>query len=174
MDTVWSHKNYLAPPFPSHHLVINEALRLAEIKCGKDVVYDPACNDGRLPIRSVQSPFFAKYAVGIDIDEYLCKMASENVRKLKFQDKVKIVNKDLFECDLSEADVVFLYLTEHSNEKIRPKLEKELEPDTRVVSHSFEIRKWKPSTISDIIAPLGNDKKNSYSTRIYLYRMSEI
>lgn len=47
------HKNCLVTSLPSNPLVIDEALRLAEIKRGKDVVYDPACGDGRAPIRAV-------------------------------------------------------------------------------------------------------------------------
>jgi len=171
---IYAHKNYLAPPFPSNAIVVDEMLRLADVKSGKDVVYDPACGDGRIPIRAVQEPFCAARAVGIDIDKELCKIAREKVKTSDLQDKVRIKNRDIFKCDLSEADVVTLYLSEPSNERIRPKLERELKKTARVVSHSFRMESWNPSKTSDINASLGNDKKYAYPRRIYLYRMDEI
>jgi O-methyltransferase involved in polyketide biosynthesis len=39
--------------------------------------------------------------------------------------------------DLSRADVVTVYLLPETNDKLMPKLEKELRPTSRVVSHAF-------------------------------------
>jgi hypothetical protein len=55
------------------------------------------------------------------------------------------VNQDLFSADISEATVVTLYLLQSLNERLRPKLVRELKPGTRVVSHVFSMGpEWPP------------------------------
>jgi len=39
-----------------------------------------------------------------------------------------------------------LYLWEHVNLKLRPKLLRELDPGDRIVSHDFRMGKWEPDT----------------------------
>lgn len=168
------HEDYLAPPSPSNQIAIEEALRLAGIDSGRDVFFDPACYDGRVPIRAVQEPFNARCAVGIDIDPDICKIAQKKVKELKLQDKVKIINRNLFKCRLRRADVVYLYLSIDSNEKVRTKLEEELKKTARVVSYIYEVKKWKPLKISEVTVPLGDDTRYAVSRHIFLYRMDRI
>ena len=52
--------------------------------------------------------------------------------------------EDLFKTDFSEATVVTLYLLPDLNVKLRPRLLAELKPGTRIVSHQFDMGKWKP------------------------------
>jgi hypothetical protein len=54
-------------------------------------------------------------------------------------DRVKFLNQDLFTTDISEATVVTLYLLPSLNVKLIPKLNKELKPGTRIVSHAFDM-----------------------------------
>ena len=51
---------------------------------------------------------------------------------------------DVFEADLSGATVVALYLLPDLNLRLRPKLQKELKPGTRVISHAFDMGDWTP------------------------------
>lgn len=57
--------------------------------------------------------------------------------------KVKFIQGDLFERDLSEATAISLYLLNSLNAKLRPKL-LELKPVTRIVSHAFDMGNWEP------------------------------
>lgn len=57
--------------------------------------------------------------------------------------KVKFIQGDLFERDLSEATAISLYLLNSLNAKLRPKL-LELKPGTRIVSHAFDMGNWEP------------------------------
>ena len=54
-------------------------------------------------------------------------------------DRVKFLNQDLFTTDISEATVVTLYLLPSLNLRLIPKLNSELKPGTRIVSHSFDM-----------------------------------
>jgi hypothetical protein len=48
---------------------------------------------------------------------------------------------------LSEADVVTLYLSQGTNDGLKQKLEKELKPGARVVSHVFTFQGWRPLNV---------------------------
>ena len=70
--------------------------------------------------------------------------AKENAKKNGVEKLVTFRNEDLFKSNFREATVVTLYLLPDLNEKLRPKLWRDLKPGTRVVSHQFEMGDWKP------------------------------
>jgi tRNA G37 N-methylase Trm5 len=82
-------------------------------------------------------------AVGFDIDPKRIAEANENVKKNKVGDLVKIKQEDIFELDLSKANVITLYLLPSLNVKLIPQLEK-LKPGSRIVSHDFDMRGVEP------------------------------
>ena len=101
-----------------------------------DVVYDQGCGDGKIVIAAAKR---GARAVGIDIDPQRVKEATENVRAADVEDKVTIIHGDIFDpaTKISEATVVTLYLLQTLNEKLKPRLQKELRPGTRIVSNTF-------------------------------------
>jgi SAM-dependent methyltransferase len=125
---------------PTPEDVVDEMLKVANVT-GKDVLYDLGSGDGRIPITAAKR--FGTRGLGIDIDPDRIKEANENLRKAGVGDKVKFVQGDLFELDLSPATVITLYLLPALNLKLRPKLLK-LKPGTRIVSHDFDMGDWKP------------------------------
>src|SRR5690606_31798570 len=82
--------------------------------------------------------------VGIDINPVRIEEARANAKAAKVEDKVRFIEGDLFEANISEATVVTLYLLNTLNAKLRPKLLKDLKPGTRIVSHAFNMGDWKP------------------------------
>ena len=125
---------------PTPEDVVDEMLKVANVS-GKDVLYDLGSGDGRIPITAAKQ--FGTRGLGIDIDPDRIKEANENLKKSGVGDKVKFVQGDLFEHDLSPATVITLYLLPALNLKLRPKLLK-LKPGTRIVSHDFDMGDWKP------------------------------
>lgn len=107
-----------------------------------DTVYDLGCGDGRIVIAAARE--LGARGVGIEIDPVLVREARENARKAGVADKVEIRQGNMFEVDLSGATVVALYLLEKLNLRLRPKLQRELRPGSRVVSHVFGMGDWKP------------------------------
>ncbi|RLI21426.1 hypothetical protein DRO54_03715 [Candidatus Bathyarchaeota archaeon] len=155
---------YIAPFVASPLPVIRRMLVLAELKPG-EVFYDLGAGDGRSVIMAAQE--FGARAVGIELREDLAKKALETVYQLGLQDRVTILHSNLFEVDISPADVVFLYLTTSANEKVKPKLEAELKPGARVVSHDYEIVGWKPVKVEEFCE---NPSLGYPSHTLYLYR----
>ena len=151
---------FVATPLP----VVKEMLTVAEVKLG-ETLYDLGCGDGRVAIMAAQE--FGANAVGVEMREDLAKQAMGKVTELGLEGRVKIVQGDMFRIDLSQADVVTLYLTTSANDKVKPKLEAELKPGARVVSHDYEILGWRPIKIDNFCE---NPRLGYPSHTIYVYR----
>jgi cyclopropane fatty-acyl-phospholipid synthase-like methyltransferase len=119
---------------PTPPEVVEAMLKLAGVT-SKDVVYDLGCGDGMIVTAAARD--YGATAVGIDINPVRVKEANDRVAKAGVQGKVKILNDDLFTTNISQASVVTLYLLQSLNEKLIPKLNKELKPGTRIVSQTF-------------------------------------
>jgi ribosomal protein L11 methylase PrmA len=126
---------------PTPQAVVEAMLQVANVK-STDIVYDLGSGDGRIPITAAQK--YGARGIGIDINPERIKEANENAVKAGVTDKVKFMNADLFETNISEATVVTLYLLPTLNEKLRPKLLRDLKPGTRIVSHAFRMGDWQP------------------------------
>lgn len=121
---------------PTPPEVVDAMLKLANVSA-KDVVYDLGSGNGIIVVTAAEK--FGARGVGIDIDPQRVKEANERVQQAGVEEKVTILNEDLFEADISEATVVTLYLLPSLNQKLIPKLNKELKPGTRIVSQSFDM-----------------------------------
>ena len=127
---------------PTPHEVVEAMLKVAKVGKG-DVLYDLGSGDGRIPITAAQKYGIAR-GIGIDINPERIREANENLAKARAGDRVRFINADLFESNLSEATVITLYLLPTLNIKLLPKLLKELKPGTRIVSHAFDMGSWPP------------------------------
>ncbi len=132
---------------PTPEEVVDAMLQVAKVT-KNDVVYDLGTGDGRIPVTAAKK--YGARGVGIDIDPQRIKDANDNVQKSGVGDKVRIIQGDLFEANISEATVVTLYLLPSLNQKLMPKLMKELKPGTRIFSHAFDMGDWKPEKELDV------------------------
>jgi len=151
---------FVATPLP----VVKQMLTLSDIKPG-EILYDLGCGDGRVVIMAAQD--FGARGIGVEMREDLAKQALGKVSELGLEGRVKIVHGDMFKLDLSQADVITLYLTTSANDKVKPKLESELKTGTRVVSHDYEILGWRPVKIDNFCE---NPRLGYPSHTIYVYR----
>jgi len=126
---------------PTPDEVVEGMLQLADVG-QNDVVYDLGSGDGRIPITAARR--FGARGVGIDLDPKLVAQATRNAQETGVADRVRFVEGDIFEADISPATVVTLYLLTSINERLRPKLLKELRPGARIVSHQFRMGDWNP------------------------------
>jgi ribosomal protein L11 methylase PrmA len=133
---------------PTPPEVVTAMLKVAKVG-PNDIVYDLGSGDGRIPIAAVKE-FGAARGTGIDINPVRISEANENAKNAGVTDRVRFLNQDLFETNLSEATVITLYLLPSLNLKLMPKLMAELKPGTRIVSHSFDMGDWKPEQTLDV------------------------
>jgi SAM-dependent methyltransferase len=132
IDVIW---------VPSEVVVARKMLEMAGV--GRDdVVYDLGSGDGRIPIMAARE--FGARGVGVDIDPALIRQARDNAVKAGVANRVTFVEQDLFTADIGDATVVAIYLGRDVNLRLRPKLQRELRPGTRIVSHDYDLGDWLP------------------------------
>lgn len=128
-----------APFVPTPMNVVVEMLDLAGVSA-EDTVYDLGSGDGRLPITAAR--LHGARGVGVELDSGLVAESRGNARRAEVDGRVRFVRGDLFETDLEPATVVTLYLFPEVNERLRPRLLRQLEPGDRVVAHDFSMGAW--------------------------------
>jgi SAM-dependent methyltransferase len=145
-----------APPRPpdvrfvaTRDEVVTGMLQLAKVT-SSDVVYDLGCGDGKIVIAAALK--YGARGVGIDIDPARIKEATQNAENAGVADKVRFILGDIFDpaVPIGDATVVTLFLLPRLNLLLRPRLWKELQPGTRVVSNSFDMGDWTPEKTDQI------------------------
>jgi len=145
---------------PTPPEVVKAMLETAKVGKG-DIVYDLGSGDGRIAIAAVKD-YNAQRSTGIDIDPQRIKEATANLaaaekEKPGISKNVRFLNQDLFATDISEATVVTLYLLPSLNLKVMPKLNAELKPGTRIVSHRFILGDWMPDRSITVMGADGDE-----------------
>jgi len=151
---------HIVPYVPTPVLVAQKMLEVAKV-VPDDVVYDLGSGDGRIVIMAAQK--FGAHAVGVELDSDLYQKSSERIRKLDLQDRAQIIHENMFEVNVRHATVVTLYLLTVVNERLRPKLERELRSGARIVSHDFQVPGWQPAQTVEV------NSENQVASKIYLY-----
>lgn len=126
---------YVPTPWP----IVDELLKLANIKKGEYLI-DLGSGDGRLVIAAAKR--YGAQGHGIDIQADLVKKATAAAAAEGVADRVRFITGDLFQADMSKADVITVYLLPSIMDKLVPKLMKELKPGARVVSHDYPLEPW--------------------------------
>jgi hypothetical protein len=149
---------------PTPQVVVDEMLRMGKVGA-KDFLIDLGSGDGRIVITAAKK--LGARGFGVDLDQYLLKIANANAAKEGVSDRARFVEQNLFETDLSQATVITSYLLPEMNRKLRAKL-LTLKPGTRVVAHDYSMGQWTADEEKTLIVPekTVGDAGKSY---VYLY-----
>ncbi len=129
------------PYVPSPIEVVDRMLEFADVKKA-DVVFDIGSGDGRMVIQAAKK--YGAKGVGIELDSRLVETARAEAKKDGVDQLVEFRQGDALKADISDATVVTLYMLPSFNKQLRPILEKQLKPGTRVVVHDYPIEGWNP------------------------------
>jgi hypothetical protein len=154
---------------PTPQDVVDKMLELAQTK-KEDLVYDLGCGDGRIVVTAAKT--YGCKAVGYDIRPKRVRESVANVEKNNVADLVTIEQKDIFTLDLSEANVVTLYLLPELNVKLIPQLEK-LAPGSRIVSHDFDMKGVKPDKVTKMTSAEDHSEHTIYLWTVPLKKKAE-
>ncbi|UCD73024.1 MAG: class I SAM-dependent methyltransferase [Candidatus Bathyarchaeota archaeon] len=146
-----------APWFPTSMGTVRRMLLMAGVKPG-DVVYDLGSGDGRIIVTAAKE--FGARSVGIEVNPLWVWWTRLRIGVLGLRDHVEVIRGNFFREHLGEADVVTLYLLQGTNDRLRRKLEKELKPGARVVTHVYTFKGWRPLTVDN-------------ESEIYLYKIGD-
>jgi SAM-dependent methyltransferase len=126
---------------PSAPEVVSAMLELAAVT-DQDVVVDLGCGDGRIVIEAAKR--YGARGLCVDIDPRRIAEARDNAAAAGVLDRIRFREQDAMRADLSDVTVVMLFLSPDLNLALAPKLERELPPGTRVVSHWHRMGDWAP------------------------------
>lgn len=133
------HPPSLAPFKPTPMATVRRMLETANVQPG-EMVFDIGSGDGRIVIMAAET--FGARAVGLEINPARVAQSRRAVAARGLEDRVKIIQANALDVDLSPADVVTIYLTPEGIELLRPHLERTLRPGTRVVVYVDQIPGW--------------------------------
>jgi len=134
-DVVW---------VPTAEALVEKMLDLAQVKAGDNVI-DLGSGDGRTVIAAAKR---GAHALGVEYEEKMVALSRERAAGVA---NATFVQGDLFDQDLSQANVITMFLLPSINMRLRPRL-LELKPGTRVVSNTFRMEDWSPdqeATVGD-------------------------
>jgi protein-L-isoaspartate O-methyltransferase len=154
------------PYVPTPIEVVNRMLELGDMK-KSDILYDLGSGDGRIVIQAAKK--YGAKAVGIEYDAKLVDQARAEAKKEGVEHLVEFRHQDVFNADISAATVVTIYMLPSFNARLRPVLEKQLEPGTRVVAHDYPVEGWKPAKWEEM--PLRDTRPSvaPHNHILYLY-----
>ena len=129
------------PYVPSPQSVVADMLKVAGIGPG-DFVIDLGSGDGRIVLTAAK--VYGARGFGVEIQDNLVDLSNEAARKEGLADRVKFMKQDLFKTDISQATVLTMYLLPNTVNMLSEKLQAELKPGTRILSHDYGLSGWIP------------------------------
>ena len=141
-DVVW---------VPTPQALVDKMLDMAKAT-PSDYLIDLGSGDGRTVITAAKRGLTAK---GIEYNPKMVEVAVAAAKAAGVSDKATFENADLFESDLSKAQIITMFLLPWINEKLSPTL-LTLKPGTRIVSNTFTMGEWQPDETASVAAECVN------------------
>jgi phospholipid N-methyltransferase len=154
------------PYVPSPQSVVADMLKFAGVG-PTDFVIDLGSGDGRI-VRTAAIVYGAR-GFGVEIQDNLVKESNEAAKKEGISDRVKFMKQDLFKTDISQATVLTMYLLPNTVNMLSEKLQNELKPGTRILSHDYGLSGWIPEETKQFDLPDKIAISGVPTTIIFLY-----
>ena len=135
-DVVW---------VPTPQALVDKMLDMAKIT-PQDFLIDLGSGDGRTVISAAKR---GTRAMGIEYNPEMVELSKRNAAAAGVSDKATFLKADLYETDLSKADVITMFLLPTINMKLRPTL-LNLKPGTRIVSNTFTMEDWQADETAEV------------------------
>jgi hypothetical protein len=135
-DVVW---------VPTPQALVDKMLDMAKLT-PQDFVMDLGSGDGRTVITAAKR---GATATGIEYNPDMVALSKRNAESERIANKASFLQADLFETDLTKANVITMFLLPDINLRLRPKI-LDLKPGTRVVSNTFTMGEWEADQTATI------------------------
>lgn len=154
LSMVWPPDSPWSPWWRTSEKTASMMCKMAKIS-KDDIIYDLGSGEGVALITAAKK--YGARGVGVEIDPLRFMQSVISVYLSGVSRKIRIVRKNFFAVDTSEATVVFMYLIPKTLARLKPKLLKELKPGTRIVTYVYKID----------LPMIAKDEKNE----IYIYKV---
>jgi len=151
-DVVW---------VPTPEALVERMLDMARVT-KQDFLMDLGSGDGRTVIAAAKRGLQAE---GVEYNPDMVGLSRRNARAAGVSDRATFVQGDLFETDVSRADVITMFLLPSINLRLRPTI-LGLEPGTRIVSNTFTMGDWEADETSEIETLETGDPCTSWCTAL--------
>mgnify|MGYP001609889647 FL=1 len=128
---------YVPTPVPTLEIM----LRLANIS-PTDSIVDLGSGDGRMVIEAAKRG--ARSSMGCEIHPGLVKLSNERIKKAGLQKIASVKRQSMWNVDVRDATIVFIYQIPYAMKKLGDKLKAELPPGARIIVSAFPIPEWTP------------------------------
>jgi hypothetical protein len=136
-----------SPFIASDPVSVEQMVVLAGLRDG-DTVIDLGSGDGRIVIAAARAHAGIR-GRGVDLDEKLVRESNAAAQAQGLAERVRFVRGDVFDADLSQADVIFIWLWPEIMRMLRPKILAEARPGTRVITGIWALGNWRPDRVDD-------------------------
>ena len=127
-DVVW---------VPTPQALVEKMLDMAKLT-PQDFHMDLGSGDGRTVITAAKR---GARSLGVEFNPKMVELSRRNAQAAGVTARATFQEGDLFQADISKANVITLFLLPSINMKLRPKI-LELRPGTRIVSNTFSMEDW--------------------------------
>ena len=134
--------------------IVSQMLHLADVK-KDDLVVDLGCGDARMLVLAAQK--YGSKGIGYEIDPVMVRESRRNAERNNVSDLVEIIQADIFKVDISDADVLPVYLLPEMNLKLVPQFET-LKPGSRIVFHNYDLEGYLYDKKIEVISNEDNSK----------------
>jgi len=124
----------------------------------KKKVYDLGSGFGRIVIEVAGR--FHSTCVGVEVDPLKVWWSNRRIRIKGLQKYAKVVQGNLMDVDISDADIIFVFLWEGIMQRLKERVLVQMRPGTAVVSYYHRFNGWEP-------------EKQDSKRRIFLYRVPQ-
>jgi len=129
-DVVW---------VPTPPELVEAMLDLAKVT-PQDYVIDLGSGDGRNVVAAARR---GARALGVEFNPQMVALSKRNAANAGVTDRASFIEGDMYQADISKANVMALFLLPSNMLVLRPKF-LELRPGSRIVSNTFGIEGWTP------------------------------
>jgi SAM-dependent methyltransferase len=141
------YSNFMGSAYvPTKNKELEKILKACRLRKNQ-LFIDLGCGDGRV-VRAAVSKYQVR-GVGIDINPVLIFLTKIKARFAGLKN-IKFFTQNVFVADITDADIVYIFLMPRLIEKLVPKLKRETKPSALIVSHGFKIPDFEKFRIKTI------------------------
>ena len=146
---------------PTPQEVVTRMVVEAKLMAGQKLV-DLGSGDGRIVVTAAKQ--FGARSVGYEIDKELVAISRTKIAEAKITDLASIEASDMFKADLTDVDVLAIYLYPEVMNQLKKQIE-QMHPGGIVVSHQFKFPGIEPDKAIEVQSVTGERHL------IYVYKL---